>query len=316
MLAMKELVYWHQTNLKRFMNKEVVELSLILSDDEYIQDLNRRYLNEGSPTDVLSFPMDGDEDDDLPIMLLGDIVISLDHADRQASEMGHNLLTECRILLVHGLLHLFGYDHDRDQHSWDEMAKMERMTMNSLGWKGQGLISDAKRALINSVNLPRKSESKIGSGLDFEEKAGPTISLSPEEGRIKLVALDLDGTLLTSDQKISESAREAINEAIARGIRVIVATGKSRPAVYVVGQKFGLFGPKSLISPNSAGLFLQGLVVHTVTGKPIEGPNLSPDVVRSAFEYSEEKNISCVAFTGDECSTLKLTPELLCLHKK
>lgn len=84
------------------------QVSLLLCNDDLIRELNRLYRGKDSPTDVLSFPQND------PV-LLGDVVISLDTAARQASELGTNLQGEVERLLVHGLLHLLGYDHETDE---------------------------------------------------------------------------------------------------------------------------------------------------------------------------------------------------------
>ena len=80
------------------------ELSVLLTDDEGIRQLNRIHRHKDKPTDVLSFPM-GDA------VLLGDIVISLPRAEAQAEEFGCTVAEEQGRLFVHGLLHLIGYDH-------------------------------------------------------------------------------------------------------------------------------------------------------------------------------------------------------------
>jgi len=94
------------------------ELSVCLVDDAYIRELNRRYRGKDSPTDVLSFPQwerpDGEPPeagDDPAAALLGDVVISLETAARQAEEFGHSLQREVAFLVVHGVLHLLGHDH-------------------------------------------------------------------------------------------------------------------------------------------------------------------------------------------------------------
>lgn len=130
------------------------------------------------------------------------------------------------------------------------------------------------------------------------------------------MALDLDGTLLTSEQRISRPTKEAIEATISRGIQVIVATGKARPGAIRACEKFGLSGPDSLISSKSAGIFLQGLVVHTTNGQAIEGPNLPLPIVQSIFEYCTKMKITCGAFTGDEVCTLQTTSELIELHER
>ncbi len=100
------------------------ELSVLLCDDATIWPLNRDYRGKDRPTDVLAFAQreglemgQGD--------VLGDVVISLETAARQASERGHDPATEIRILLVHGICHLLGYDHEQDDEA-DVMEARER----------------------------------------------------------------------------------------------------------------------------------------------------------------------------------------------
>ncbi len=95
-----------------------VEVSVALVDDDYIHDLNRRFRGQDRPTDVLSFPMGEEEPgvgDEPGVLLLGDVVISLPAAARQAAEYGHGLDREVARLAVHGTFHLLGYDHERDE---------------------------------------------------------------------------------------------------------------------------------------------------------------------------------------------------------
>jgi len=100
------------------------EVSLVLADDAYIQDLNCRYRGKDMPTDVLSFALNEGEEPEIiggpTEILLGDIVISLEMAQRQAPEYGHSLEREQAFLIIHGLLHLLGYDHEEE---------LERQTM-------------------------------------------------------------------------------------------------------------------------------------------------------------------------------------------
>ena len=88
-----------------------VELSVLLCDDETIHALNRDYRGMDKPTDVLSFSMREGEFGELHPELLGDVVISLETARRQAAEHGRTIAQEVTYLLAHGLLHLLGYDH-------------------------------------------------------------------------------------------------------------------------------------------------------------------------------------------------------------
>jgi probable rRNA maturation factor len=89
---------------------EDAELSVLLVDDATIEVLNHAHRGKERPTDVLAFPVDERPVEDGP-RILGDVVISLETALRQARSRGRPLLAEVRFLLAHGLLHLIGYDH-------------------------------------------------------------------------------------------------------------------------------------------------------------------------------------------------------------
>jgi probable rRNA maturation factor len=95
------------------------EVHVLIAGDDRLRHLNDRYLGRDRPTDVLSFP-DGDL---LPSgrVLQGEVVISLDAARRQAEELGHDELRELSELTLHGVLHLVGYDHERDQGEMDDL---------------------------------------------------------------------------------------------------------------------------------------------------------------------------------------------------
>ncbi|MBD3853850.1 MAG: rRNA maturation RNase YbeY [Acidobacteria bacterium] len=95
------------------------EVHVLIAGDDRLQRLNDRYLGRNRPTDVLSFP-DGDL---LPSgrVLQGEVVISLDAARRQAEELGHDELREVSELALHGVLHLVGYDHERDHGEMDDI---------------------------------------------------------------------------------------------------------------------------------------------------------------------------------------------------
>lgn len=86
------------------------EITLVLVDDETIRKLKREYWGEDAPTDVLSFP-NWEPDDPFMPPHLGDVIISLDTAERQAKSKGHSLTYEVVLLASHGLVHLLGYDH-------------------------------------------------------------------------------------------------------------------------------------------------------------------------------------------------------------
>jgi probable rRNA maturation factor len=87
------------------------ELSVLLCDDETIRRLNQRYRKIDASTDVLAFPMNEGPGPLIESSLLGDVVISLPTARRQAAERDRPIIAEVTFLLAHGLLHLLGYDH-------------------------------------------------------------------------------------------------------------------------------------------------------------------------------------------------------------
>ncbi|GMA60023.1 hypothetical protein GCM10025859_04630 [Alicyclobacillus fastidiosus] len=111
------------------------EVSVLYVDDKEIHELNRTYRDVDRPTDVLSFAMTEGEDDfpnfDAPTML-GDIVISVDKAREQAAEYNHSLEREMAFLLVHGFLHLNGYDH-QDDAGEREMFGLQDEILGTLG---------------------------------------------------------------------------------------------------------------------------------------------------------------------------------------
>jgi rRNA maturation RNase YbeY len=89
------------------------ELSLLLTDDAEIQALNKAYRDLDKATDVLSFPQDEDAVNESGDTLLGDVVISVETAARQAEEHHLSFNEELILLAIHGILHLLGYDHER-----------------------------------------------------------------------------------------------------------------------------------------------------------------------------------------------------------
>jgi probable rRNA maturation factor len=96
------------------------EVALVLTGDRAVRALNRRYRGKDKPTDVLSFPGPGGE------LGLGDIVISVETAARNAKEYGRTLPQELDILALHGFLHVLGYDHETDDGTMDRLEKRLR----------------------------------------------------------------------------------------------------------------------------------------------------------------------------------------------
>ena len=98
------------------------ELSLTIVDDIDMAELNLSYRNKQGPTNVLSFPMTEGMFSDITPNLLGDVVISVDTAEREAATAGITIEERLSQLLIHGILHLFGYDHELSEEAETEMA--------------------------------------------------------------------------------------------------------------------------------------------------------------------------------------------------
>ena len=131
-----------------FLNLQTqVEVSLLLVDNEEIQHLNRNYRGIDNATDVLSFPMldldPSDKEDwleelegsvtaDDQQVVLGDIVISVEKAEEQAKEYGHGVKRELGFLLIHGVLHLLGYDHEKGESEEQAMNAIQDEILEEL----------------------------------------------------------------------------------------------------------------------------------------------------------------------------------------
>ena len=103
-------------------------LSIVIVDDRTIQTLNRRFLGRDRPTDVIAFPLDGDDDDEW-----GEVYVSADRADDQAGAYGVSYEEEVARLVIHGVLHLLGYD-DGDDDSRERMSGREDRYLSMIGF--------------------------------------------------------------------------------------------------------------------------------------------------------------------------------------
>jgi len=112
------------------------EVSVTLTNNEYIHTLNKQYRGIDRPTDVLSFALNESEEPDVEdgpdVNVLGDLVISVERAKEQAADYGHSVKREIAFLTVHGMLHLLGYDHMEEQDRL-EMEAEQRFVMEKLG---------------------------------------------------------------------------------------------------------------------------------------------------------------------------------------
>lgn len=113
-----------------FLKQNRAELSLAFVDNREIQKLNARYRNKNQPTDVLSFPPGKSLATD--VHLLGDVVISVEQAEIQAKRTRRPLDEEMESLLIHGILHLLGYDHERSTEDARVMRRLERKIHRAL----------------------------------------------------------------------------------------------------------------------------------------------------------------------------------------
>ena len=103
------------------------EVSILLTGNKYIRRLNQEFRSIDQPTDVLSFPQNTDEDPCIPEeIILGDIAVSLDIAKAQAKEHGLDFKEEIILLLIHGILHLLGYDHEISEQEEKQMRNKTR----------------------------------------------------------------------------------------------------------------------------------------------------------------------------------------------
>lgn len=120
----------------RLYGAEDAEVSVTLTDDAHIHELNRTYRAVDRPTDVLSFALTESEEPEIVggrgDEVLGDLVISLERVAAQADEYGHSPLRELSFLTVHGMLHLLGYDH-MEEADRREMEEEQRIVMEELG---------------------------------------------------------------------------------------------------------------------------------------------------------------------------------------
>jgi probable rRNA maturation factor len=112
------------------------ELSVLIVDDAKIHQLNRHYRNIDAATDVLSFPQNEEDNAEFISKMLGDVVISVETAARQAKEHRFSLEQELVLLLIHGTLHLLGYDHERSPKE-EKIMKEKTWELFALIFPGQ-----------------------------------------------------------------------------------------------------------------------------------------------------------------------------------
>jgi len=113
------------------LEEEITEVTIAFIDDDAMTELNQKFRKKAKTTDVLTFPADDSYNEPSATgRPLGDIVISVDQARRQAADEKHSLATEVRYLVLHGVLHALGYDHETDK---GEMNALEEQVRAGVG---------------------------------------------------------------------------------------------------------------------------------------------------------------------------------------
>ncbi len=147
-----------ETSLERFLlraRKAVRtrgKVNLLITSSRQLQSLNQRFRGKNKPTDVLSFPVPPEHSSGLA----GDVAISADIAKANARRLGHSTAEEIKILALHGVLHLAGYDHERDH---GEMARKEQTLRKSLGLPISLIERIQQETSNHSQKLGRKGSS-------------------------------------------------------------------------------------------------------------------------------------------------------------
>jgi len=111
------------TDILNALDYHDAELSILIVDDPQIAILNKKYLRRNGPTNVIAFPMRTDQFSNINPELLGDVVISIETAEKEGKNIGINMEERFTQLLVHGILHLLGYDHEKSEQEAEKMEK-------------------------------------------------------------------------------------------------------------------------------------------------------------------------------------------------
>ncbi len=236
---------------------------LLLTDDHHIHAMNREYRGVDRATDVLSFPsvfykngktardseraLRREYDDALGVYMLGDIVISLEHARVQAEEYGHSTDRETAYLLTHGMFHVMGYDHMAE----DEQRRMRTMEEKALNSIGMGRVTDeelvalAKDAMQNSYAPYSKyrvgacilaASGKVYQGCNIENASYGATNCAERTALFKAVSegeREFRAIAIAADKSLPWPCgicRQALSE-FAPDLRVIVACGDERDSL-------------------------------------------------------------------------------------
>ena len=179
------------------------EVDVLLADDRTLRRLNREFRGKDKATDVLSFPAA----EELAAHHAGDLAVSVETAARQGREHGHDLATEVRVLLLHGLLHLSGMDHETDR---GEMRAREAELRKRLRLPG-GLVErvEGSAAAQSVVAAPRGSRSRAGM---TTRKAKAAAAAEAEDGGENLSLLGLEEAVRSAGDGSRAQKRERDEE--------------------------------------------------------------------------------------------------------
>ncbi len=130
----KDISYLKEVIKKTLDSEQITNalFSIILIDEKEIQKINKEYRNIDKVTDVISFAFEDNEKESLPIRMLGDIYICIPKMIFQAVEYGHSEKRELSFLVVHGLLHLLGYDHTKSKEEEKKMFQKQEDILKEL----------------------------------------------------------------------------------------------------------------------------------------------------------------------------------------
>ncbi|URE09999.1 Uncharacterized protein family UPF0054 [Musa troglodytarum] len=274
--------------------------------------LNKCWRDVDQATDVLSMSQHIPELG-LPILLLGDIVISVETASRQAQARGYTPLDEIRVLMVHGLLHLLGFDHEISHEAEAEMEKEEELILRNLGWKGKGLIKSTNNSRIAESHSTSSPNGITVKNVKMEGHSGLY------EAKLSYMFCDVDGMNMLSVQFLSFHSNQFKNgrsheRGTLKGAKLVIVTRMTRSAVIRALSLANLAGKDGIVSEASPGIFLQGSLVYGRQGQEIYRASVDKNLCREAFLYSLEHEIPLVAFCEDQCFTLFEHPFIDLLH--